>query len=198
MKVTPILVTIAIASSLAQIVALPKAVLAQETIKWTQDDVNKNLDKVINNTSVSNYWMAGDHQTNTELVDAAVPGQVVKRVVVSESGAVWEAAAHSAFTRAISIGDLIVVAVWLRPEKLPEGDACQVNLRIEATEPPYSTPGEKQITITPDWQLYSFQAVADADYPAGKANIVIQYGNAKQVLLIGPVYVLNIGPSVAK
>lgn len=93
-------------------------------------------------------------------------------------------------------GDRIVIAFWARAEKT-EGGAPGVIRRaqLEAITPGIRTIFEKAFDIGPEWKMHQFSGVADQDYPAGQLNAALHLNGAKQVLDIGPVFVLNYGPA---
>lgn len=92
-------------------------------------------------------------------------------------------------------GDRIVIAFWARAEKT-EGGAPGVIRRaqLEATRPAIRAIFEKAFEIGPEWTMYQLAGVADQDYPPGHLNAALHLDAAKQVLDIGPIFILNYGP----
>jgi hypothetical protein len=50
------------------------------------------------------------------------------------------------------------------------------------------------VTIGPDWKMVEIKGKANRDYPGGTLNVSVHLATAKQVVDLGPVFVLDMGP----
>lgn len=93
-------------------------------------------------------------------------------------------------------GDRIVVAFWARAEKTEKGAPGVIRrAQLEATTPAIRAIFEKAFEIGPEWKIYQLAGVADQDYPAGRLNAALHLDAARQVLDIGPIFILDYGPA---
>ncbi|MEG3125397.1 hypothetical protein [Sphingomonas sp. GB1N7] len=93
----------------------------------------------------------------------------------------------------VKAGDRVVVAFWARAQRTEAnapGKICRVQL--EAT-PVVRTIFEQPFDITPEWKMYKLMGKADRAYPAGGLNAAFHLACAKQIIDIGPVFVLDYG-----
>lgn len=99
----------------------------------------------------------------------------------------------SPLLKPVKKGDRIVVAFWARAEKTEGGVPGRIGrVQLEAT-PVIRTIFEKPFEVTPEWKMYQMTGTADADYGPRQLNAALHLDAAKQVLDIGPVFVLDYG-----
>lgn len=94
----------------------------------------------------------------------------------------------------VKAGDRLIVAFWARAQKTQDGapgKLCRVQL--EAT-PVIRTIFDASFDITPEWKMYKLSGTADRDYPPGALNAAFHLACAKQVIDIGPAFILDYGP----
>lgn len=90
-------------------------------------------------------------------------------------------------------GDRIVVAFWARAQRTEDkapGKLCRVQL--EAT-PQIRAVFDQPFDVTPEWKMYKLSGKADRAYPAGGLNAAFHLACAKQVIDLGPVFILDYG-----
>lgn len=151
--------------------------------------------KLVNQPSVNALYLAGDIQQHEQVKDPTVQGGLAVRMTVTSAGQPWQAAALSGFKVRIAKGDQLFAAVWLKDVVAPGYAAPgKVRIGLEETSPPYTGFGSTESDLTGDWKLYQLKSVSPKDYEPGKANLVIQFGAAKQIVMIGPAFVLDLGP----
>lgn len=154
------------------------------------DDISKHL---INNPNVSGINLMGP-QTNFMIKDPKVQGGMGVEVKIAAASAnPWDSAAETQITGAIHKGDKIIGAVWLRC-KNTDGTPCQVNLRIQGNQAPWPGLIQDSDQVGGDWQMYSVQTVATQDFPKATSAMDVHLATTKQVIDIGPMFVLNMGP----
>lgn len=90
-------------------------------------------------------------------------------------------------------GDRIVIAFWARATGTAAGAPGRIGrVQLEAT-PVVRAIFEQAFEIGPAWKMYQLSGVADRDYAPGQLNAALHIDAAKQVLDLGPVFVLNYG-----
>lgn len=150
------------------------------------DDITKHL---ISNPNVGSYQIYGP-QTNKKVKDAAVQGGTAIEVSVSGVGLPYAAAAQVEVNQKIIKGDDIVCAVWIKA-KSADGAPVRLHGRLQINAAPYTAAGETDFNVTDQWQLYSLELTADQDYDKNKLVFVVHLNTAKQVIDLGPAFVLN-------
>jgi len=153
--------------------------------------------KIINKTSVDAYSIWGSLQTNSQVKDAKVQGGFARRIVAAGGGKPWEASAHMTFLAPVAKGDQLVAVIWMRCEPNADNSAVNVAVRMEGLSAPYAGTSSTELQLTPEWQMYQVKGVSPESFAKEAANLSIQFGTTKGTLLLGPAFVLNMGPSVS-
>ncbi|MFN3669541.1 MAG: hypothetical protein ACK4VY_09560 [Brevundimonas sp.] len=153
------------------------------------------LDQAVNGIHVSSYNVYGPGQTHA-IVESSVQGGRALRVDVATAGAnPWDVGAGSVTTKPVRNGDVLLLAVWLRAERLPAGaETARVNVRLQEAAAPYAEIGSADVRVGPEWKMYFAQGVATRDYAPGAAGATIQLASASQAIDLGPVFILDFGP----
>lgn len=153
------------------------------------------LDKAVNAVHVNGFSVYGTGQTHS-IIEAGVQGGHALRVDIAAAGAnPWDIGAGSPTTKPVRAGDVLLLAVWLRAERLPDGEsAARVNIRLQGADAPYAEIGSSDVLVGAEWKMYFAQAVAARDFPAGTAAATIQLASASQTIDLGPVFILDFGP----
>jgi hypothetical protein len=129
-----------------------------------------------------------------------VQGGQYLRVDVPKKGVnTWDITVSVPITKPIKAGDQLIMVFWARLEA-GENGATTASLPyndVQLAGPPYTAIFAFPADITKDWARYHGEGVAQRDYKAGEANVSIQLATAKQVVDIGPVFVLDMGPAAA-
>ena len=152
-----------------------------------QDDI---LSKIIN-AAGSTKVMGAKGKVRS---DPGVQGGQALRIPVPGKGVnVWDIAASSAIDKPVKAGDTIILAFWAR---LQQADSPEVTLPYNAVQlsaAPYTALFSQPVTIGPEWKLHEVRGKADKDYPAGALNATIHLASGKQIVDLGPVFVLDMG-----
>jgi hypothetical protein len=145
----------------------------------------------MNATDVGGYWIMGPAASVVQ--EPGVPGGVAQRVTVDQPGDIWADSAHSSVIANVAKGRELTVTAWLKSDS-SNGHA---NIKLEENDAPYSAVGEKAVSPTGSWVAYSFKVTPSRDYKAGALSVVIQYGDAKQTIYVGPITVETATPNGA-
>jgi hypothetical protein len=161
------------------------------------DDIAK---KVIDLPSPKAFSVSGLTGAPDLRKDPAVQGGQFLRVAVPKKGAnPWDITVSVPVVKPIKKGDQIIMVFWAR---LVEGEngAATATLpfnSVQLASPPYTAILGFPADLTKDWGQFHGQGVAARDYKVGEASISIQLATGKQVVDIGPVFVLDMGPAPA-
>ena len=123
-------------------------------------------------------------------------GQAIRVEVPGKSDKTWSVAVASDVKKAVKAGDELVLAFWARVEK-GDGGATTASLpynAVQLSSAPYSALFSGGVEIGPEWKLYEVKGKADRDYAPGEINASIHLATGKQVIDIGPVFVLAVSP----
>lgn len=103
----------------------------------------------------------------------------------------------STLLKPVKKGDRIVIAFWARAAEAKDGVPGRIGrVQLEAT-PKIRTIFEKPVEITAEWKMHQVVGTADADYEPRALNAALHLNAAKQVIDIGPVFVLDYGQPAA-
>lgn len=122
-------------------------------------------------------------------------GRALRVPVPGRSEQPWSVAVAVPVTRAVSAGDNLILAFWARLEE-GENGATTVSLpynSLQLVAAPYTSVFHGAVTVTREWHLYEIRGRADRDYAADALNVSLHLATGRQVIDIGPVFVLNMG-----
>jgi hypothetical protein len=173
----------------AWLAALGAAMLAA-TPAAAQNDISK---QIINVPSPAAFTIYGLPDKPKVRKDASVQGGQALRVAVPGKGATPYAVGLSApVTKAVRKGDKLVLAFWARFDKA-EGTSVNIaNAAVQLAAAPYTAFFGKPVDIGPDWKLYSIEGIADRDYAAGELAVSMHLATGKQVVDLGPIFLLDL------
>lgn len=171
----------AIAAALAVLAGAPA---------MAQADVSK---QIINEPSPGAFTIYGLAQAAKVRKDAGVQGGQALRVAIPAKGATPYAIGLSApITKAIRKGDKLVLAFWARFDKAEGPSVTLANVSVQLATAPYTGIFGKPVDIGPEWKLYNVQGTADRDYAPGEATISMHLATGKQVIDLGPIFLLDL------
>jgi hypothetical protein len=164
-----------------------------ETVDPLQSDVL--IKKVINQPGTA-YTFYGPGLSQRALKDPDIPGNAFVRVTVANKGTnPWESGGGYEINKPIKAGDVIFFAIYARAPNLKDGETASMpGLGVVQNGEPY-TPianGDKQLTNR--WNVYYISGKSTANWPRGKAHVAMQLAADRQVIDLGPVFVLDLGP----
>lgn len=157
------------------------------------------LDRAVNVVHVTGWNVYGPNQTSST-IDSTVQGGHALRVDVTAAGTnPWDVGAGSVTIKPIAAGDVMLVAVWARAERLPAGaEAASLTIGLQQNSAPYTPMGTIDVQVGPEWKLYFLQADATQAYAAGAAGATVHLAGASQTIDLGPVFILDFGPGYDK
>ncbi|HEY1605277.1 MAG TPA: carbohydrate binding domain-containing protein [Allosphingosinicella sp.] len=168
---------------------LPHALRAQ--------DNNDLLSKIINRPPVTAWQVNGLSGKPNVRSDPAVQYGKALRVDIPGKGAnPWAIAASDAIDKPVKAGDNLILAFWVRLEK-GENGATTATLpynAIQMSSDPYTAVISQPVTIGPEWKMVEIKGKADHAYAAGQLAVTVHLATAKQIIDLGPVFVLDMGP----
>ncbi|RZJ46233.1 MAG: hypothetical protein EON87_05405 [Brevundimonas sp.] len=153
------------------------------------------LDKAVNTVQVSAWNVYGANQTH-EIVTSTVQGGRALRVNITAAGGnTWDVGAGSTSTKPVKAGDVLLLAVWMRAERAPEGrETGTAVIRLQGAADPYPDVVSVPVAPTGEWKLYFANAVADRDWAPGALGATVQLAGASQTIDLGPVFIFDMGP----
>ncbi len=154
------------------------------------------LDRAINLPG-TNWSVYGPNQKAKVIATKGVPGDQAMHVEVTAKGAnPWDVGALSPIQKGIAAGDAILVAVYLRAPNLKEGETADISFlgATEAAEP-YGNIAPGNVSIGKEWKLYYASGKSPKAYAPNTARVTAHLAGAKQVIELGPVFVLDFGPN---
>jgi hypothetical protein len=156
------------------------------------------LSKIVNVPTPEAYSVDGLRTKPKPRKDETVQGGQALRVAVSgKADNPWTIQASNPIKKPIKAGDNLILAFWARLEKGPDG-ATTVTLPfngVQMSGAPYSTVFSAPVEVGPEWKLHEIKGKADKNYDADTLRVSIHLATAKQTVDLGPVFVLNMGPS---
>jgi hypothetical protein len=181
------------AAALALFALTPAAAPAQQPAAAAEDDIVNRIISIPNPTA---YRVDGPRGAGRVRNDQGVQGGKAMRVTVNAPNAeAWRVSLAVPIQRAVAAGDNLVLAFWARLERGPDGAATSTlpNNTVQLAAAPYSAVFAGPVTVTPEWQMFEIRGRANRAYAAGELNVAMHLANARHVVDIGPVFVLNMG-----
>ena len=155
------------------------------------------FDKAVNKPGIG-WEVYGANQSAKQVAAADVPGGGAVRVQVTRAGEhAWDVGAGYPSVKGIAAGDTILVMVFLRAPDAKTGAGVPLPISAGESDAPYTTITNENVQVGPAWKRYYASGIAAKSLPAGKARISLQLGGAKQVIEMGPAFLLDLGPGVA-
>ena len=187
MKGRPVLSCLAAVAAAA---AIPPVLAAQDS----NDDL---LNKIINRPPVTAWQIQGIAGKPNLRNDPAVQyGKAVRVDVPGKGEHPWSIAASNAIDKPVKAGDNLLLAFWARLEK-GENGATTATLpynAVQMSHDPYTALFSGPATIGPEWKMVEIKGKADRAYAGGQLNVSIHLATGKQIVDLGPVFVLDMGP----
>lgn len=183
MKSWPIMV----ACCVSAVVASPAQAQAQQPA-----DISK---QIINAPTPETFNVYGLSAKPAVVKDKNVQGGRALRVpITTASDQPWSVGLISTINQPVKKGDKLVVAVWARAEKLPEGAATAriATIQVGLAKEPYTTVFKGEAEVGSEWKMVHVVGTADRDYAVGDISVSLHLATAKQVLDIGPVLLLDL------
>lgn len=154
------------------------------------------FDKAINQPGIGWSLYGPDHKAK-EVAAAELPGGHAVRVQVMRKGAnPWDAGATYATIKPVSAGDTLLVVIYLRAPDATEGETVSVPIGASGADAPYAQIAGETVQVGPAWRRYYAAGVSAAAYAPGKARMLVHLAGAKQVLELGPAFLLDLGQGV--
>ncbi|MEN2787268.1 hypothetical protein ACFOKI_05065 [Sphingomonas qilianensis] len=178
----------------AAIVAPLVALAAQEPAPPAPAVAVSMADRLVNDPRAEALRPYGQPIPPTVRSDKTV--QFGKALRVQISGPTAEVGRIGAITptlKPVKEGDRIVIAFWARAQRTDSGAPGKVcRVQLEAT-PVVRAVFDAAFDITPEWKMYKLGGTADRAYAPGALNAAFHLACAKQVIDIGPVFILDYG-----
>jgi len=168
--------------------------LAAGTLALTANaQTGGSADRIINDPRVPSLTPYGLNMPPKVRDDKDVQFGKAMRIPLTGHADFWRIGVISPTLKPVRKGDQIVIAFWARATGTRDGAPGRIGcVQLEAT-PVVRAIFEQPFDIGPEWKMYQLKGTADADYPPGKLNAALHIDAAKQVLDIGPVFILDYG-----
>lgn len=159
------------------------------------------LDNLVNIPIAKSWKAQGLSSWPEEINDPSVQGGTAMRFSIPDKGGnPWTISAKASIVKPIKEGDVVLFAFWARAEEPLAGQetAFIPGIRIEEVKAPYGAFAQDQARISKKWTMYYASGVADKTYQPGTLTATLQLNAGKQVIDLGPVFVLDFGPDYDK
>jgi len=151
------------------------------------------FDKAINQPGIG-WSIYGPGQTAKQVPATDVPGGAAVRVQVSKAGAnVWDVGAIYPTIKPIAAGETLLVMVYLRAPDAKDGATVPIPVNVGGADAPYPQITGETVNVGAGWKRYFVSGVSNQAFAAGKGRIGIQLAGAKQVIEVGPAFLLDLG-----
>jgi hypothetical protein len=177
--------------------AVVAAAAAAPQILRAQDSADDMVKMIVNRPPVTAWHLDGvTGKLNIRNDPAVQYGKALRVDVPGKGEHPWSIAASNPIEKPIKAGDNLVLAFWARLEK-GENGATTATLpynAIQMSHDPYTAVFTGPVTIGPEWKMVEIDGKADRAYAAGQLNVSIHLATGKQIVDLGPVFVLDRGP----
>ncbi|MGR6330369.1 hypothetical protein ACU5AX_14990 [Sphingomonas sp. XXL09] len=153
------------------------------------------FDKAVNQPGIG-WTVYGADQTAKQVPATDVPGGAAVRVQVKRAGAhPWDAGAQYPTIKPVAAGDTLLAMVYLRAPDAKAGEHVPIPIGAGTADAPYEPIADETVQVGPTWQRFFASGVTAKAFAPGKARIAVQLAGAKQVIEIGPAFLLDLGPN---
>ena len=145
------------------------------------------------NDPAARTWSTHGFAAPPEPITAGIPGGVATQFTVgAKSTNVWEASAGVPIGDAVAPGDPLIVAFIARTiaADTPDGKAI-IGVRVQQNVAPYDGFADHAIAVGANWGFFQLKTTAKMALPKGGGEVTLQLAGAKQIVEIGPVYVIR-------
>jgi len=150
-------------------------------------------DRIINDPRVPALVPYGLNLLPQVRDDKAVQFGKALRLPLKGHSDFWRIGVITPTLKPVKKGDQIVIAFWARATGTEAGKPGKIGrVQLEAT-PVVRAIFEQSFEVGPEWKMYQLKGVADQDYAPGRLNAALHVDATKQILDVGPVFVLNYG-----
>ena len=180
------------ATALTLLTVMPAPAQAQSTLATL--DPNTITSKIVNDPAAPEV-----RGTKGKLIDdPKVTGGKALRVDIPKKGQnAWDISVNSAVKKPVKAGDTLLLVFDARLVQ-GENGATTTTLpwnSVSLTGPPWSGVIGSSADIGPDWKTIEIKGKADKNYAVGQLAAGIQLATAKQTVDLGPLIVLDLGPT---
>ncbi len=156
-------------------------------------DTPSMADRLVNDPRVDALSPYGLRLPPAIRADKGVQFGKALRVPLKGHADFWRVGVTTPVLKPVKKGDRIVIAFWARAEETENGAPGKIGrVQLEAT-PVVRAIFEQPFEVSPEWKMYQLKGVADQDYGPRQLNAALHLDSAKQVLDLGPVFVLDYG-----
>jgi hypothetical protein len=176
---------------LAAAIALAASAATVPTVAAQAADNSAN--RIINDPRVAALAPYGLNLPPQVRDDKSVQFGKMLRIPLKGHSDFWRIGVTTPTLKPVKKGDQIVIAFWARATGTENGAPGRIGrVQLEAT-PVVRTIFEQSFDIGPEWKIYQLKGAADRDYAPGQLNAALHIDAAKQVLDLGPVFILDYG-----
>lgn len=155
------------------------------------------IERLINTPFVQNWNTWGLASPPTPQAAQGVTGGKALSIDVRRAGDPWSVGAVMTNTGAIKNGDVLLLGVWVRAATLPDDQATTripLMLLEGAADPKPVLARATDVAVGPEWTMIYASGVAEADFAPGQTSIILQMGQARHKLELGPALLFDFGP----
>lgn len=153
-------------------------------------------DEIVNTPGLGAVTVTGLQQPPKVIKDAKVQGGQALRIAIPGADKdVWRISLGTPIVKAVKKGDRLVLAFYARVEHADQPTVTLPYNAVQLSHEPWTAVFSGPVTIGPDWKMVSVTGTADRDHPANDLMVSVHLATGKQVLNVGPVFVLDLGPA---
>ena len=152
------------------------------------------IDKAVNRPG--NSWSFYGTNYKAKAVKAqGVPGDQGVHVTVSAKGSnPWDIGATSDTVKPVQNNDTLMLAVFLRAPDAADSQTISLPISIGEAAAPYAAVAQDTAKVGREWKVFYATGRATKAYAMGALRGIVHLAGDKQVVELGPVLVLDMGP----
>ncbi|HXH16076.1 MAG TPA: hypothetical protein VNJ10_08065 [Sphingomonas sp.] len=151
------------------------------------------IEKAVNRPGTSWTFYGANYKVKVAKAPG-IPGDQAVRVTMSAKGAnPWDAGANSDTVKPVVSGDTMMLAVYLRAPDAAETQTIEIPISVGEADAPYRVVAQATVKVGRDWKLFYASGRAARSYPAGTLRGSVHLAGNKQIVELGPVFLLDMG-----
>ncbi len=141
-------------------------------------------------------WEQRGHDKKIEIIETDTPsGMAISAYTKKRKSNPWDIALYFDLEKGVEKGDKISVTMWVRTERAAKGqETAEFVLFVGRNEEPFDYIMSEDVLPSGEWELLTFEAVAESDMDDDEVKVEFQLGKHKQTIEFGPIFVNNHGP----
>jgi hypothetical protein len=153
------------------------------------------LNRAINNAGTAWSFYGANYKAKAVKSPGVPYDEAVQVRVSAKAKNAYETAAYSVTTKPVAAGTTLAIAVYLRAPAAAEGQTIPLPIQVSEANAPYAAIASDTAQVGPQWKLFYASGKPAKAYAAGEVRALVHLAGDKQLVELGPVFLVDLGPN---